>query len=186
MILTDREIRIALQQKQIIIDPEPPDLDVAISSTTIDLTLGENFATWPELKGVSIRPGAPGYSYAQIAKLQDKHTAKSFSLRPKCFVLAWTRERVNIPYTSRLGARVEGKSSLARLGVSVHVTAPVVHSGFNNVMQLEMFNFGQNEIILDAGMWVCQLVFEHTSGTPDKGYSGIFQSTNAQGGLAPK
>ncbi|MER8371217.1 dCTP deaminase [Mesorhizobium sp. M1406] len=174
MILTDREIRIALQQKQIVIEPEP-DLTTAISSTSIDLTLDDNFAIWPEIAGMSIRPGAPGYSYAAIAKLQEKIKAQTFPLKPRSFVLAWTTQRVNIPYTSRLAARVEGKSSLARLGVSVHVTAPIVHAGFNNQIQLEMFNFGQNEVILDAGMWVCQLVFEHTAGTPDKGYSGIFQ-----------
>jgi dCTP deaminase len=129
------------------------------------------------MPGMSIRPGSPGYSYAKIAKLQEKHKSQTYALMPRSFVLAWTREKVNIPYTSRLAARVEGKSSLARLGVSVHVTAPIVHAGFNNVIQLEMYNFGQNEVILDAGMWVCQLVFEYTSGTPDKGYSGIFQGT---------
>lgn len=174
MILTDREIRIALVQKQIVIDPEP-DLTIAISSTSIDLTLDNNFATWPQINGLSIRPGAPGYSYAAVAGLQVKQQSPTFALQPGRFVLAWTKQRVNIPYTSRLAARVEGKSSLARLGVSVHVTAPIVHAGFNNRIQLEMFNFGQNEVVLDADMWICQLVFEYTAGTPDKGYSGMFQ-----------
>jgi len=90
------------------------------------------------------------------------------------FVLAWTAEIVTIPNSSRLAARVEGKSSMARLGVSVHVTAPTIHCGFSGPIQLEMFNFGPHNIILDAGMNICQLVFEQTLGTPEKGYEGIF------------
>ena len=89
-------------------------------------------------------------------------------------MLAWTRERVVIPFKSRLAARVEGKSSLARLGISIHVTAPVIHSGFTGQIQLEMCNFGPYEIELTPDMYVCQLVFEMTTGTPERGYSGIF------------
>lgn len=81
---------------------------------------------------------------------------------------------MEIPISSRLAARVEGKSSLARLGISIHVTAPVIHSGFKGNIQLEMFNFGPHHVVLEPGMWICQLVFEQTSGTPEKGYQGIF------------
>jgi dCTP deaminase len=174
MILTDREILIALREKQIIIEPQP-DLAVAVSSTTIDLTLSDTFRTWPGTKGISIRPGAKGYKYSDIAKLQVAAPNAPFVLEPKGFVLAWTVEKLTVPYTSRLAARVEGKSSLARLGVAVHATAPVIHSGFRGPIQLEMSNFGPNDVILDPGMYVCQLVFELTAGTPERGYSGIFQ-----------
>jgi dCTP deaminase len=88
--------------------------------------------------------------------------------------LAWTAERVSIPVNSRLAARVEGKSSLARLGIGIHITAPTVHSGFEGQIQLEMFNFGPNAVTLDTGMRVCQLIFEQTVGTPEKGYAGSF------------
>jgi dCTP deaminase len=174
MILTDREILIALREKQVIIDPEP-DLSVAVSSTTIDLTLSDTFKEWPGTKGLSIRPGADGYKYSEIARLQKSVIPGPYTLASKGFVLAWTAEKITIPYTSRLAARVEGKSSLARLGVTVHATAPVIHSGFRGPIQLEMCNLGPNEIILDPGMYVCQLVFELTTGTPERGYSGIFQ-----------
>ncbi len=89
-------------------------------------------------------------------------------------VLAWTKETVDIPGCSRLAARVEGKSSLARLGVSVHITAPTIHNGFRGPIQLEMYNFGLNEIVLDAGMRICQLIFEQTLGMPEQGYAGVF------------
>lgn len=69
---------------------------------------------------------------------------------------------------------MEGKSGLARLGIAVHLTAPTIHAGFKGQIQLEMYNFGPNEIILDVGMPICQLIFEVTFGTPAKGYAGMF------------
>src|SRR5438132_8120272 len=56
--------------------------------------------------------------------------AEGFILKPGAFVLGWTEELIRLPHTSRLAARVEGRSSLARLGVGVHVTAPIIHAGF--------------------------------------------------------
>lgn len=179
MILSDREIRIALQDKVVSIDPLP-DLTVAISSTAIDLTLADSFRVWPEMGGMSIRPGSSEYSYTKIAKLQEVHKGP-FALKPQNFVLAWTSEKVTIPFKSKLAARVEGKSSLARIGISIHVTAPVIHSGFTGQIQLEMFNFGPYEVVLDPGMWVCQLVFEQTIGTPERGYDGMFSEQSASG-----
>ena len=173
MILTDREIRIALQDKAIIIEPQP-DQSVAISSTSIDLTLSHVFREWKAMNGVKISPGAEGYTYSALA--QNFQVAKDapYTLKPGKFVLAWTAEKISIPTKSRLAARVEGKSSLARLGICIHVTAPVIHSGFKGQIQLEMYNFGPLEVVLDAGMWICQLVFEQTAGTPERGYEGIF------------
>ena len=173
MILTDREIEIALERRQISIEPRPP--REALSSTSIDLTLADTFAEWLPRHGLPIRPGARGYVYSEIAReLQRRVKRNQYTLSPRAFVLAWTAERVSIPVNSRLAARVEGKSSLARLGVGIHITAPTVHSGFEGQIQLEMFNFGPNPIVLDAGMRVCQLIFEQTVGTPEKGYHGSF------------
>jgi dCTP deaminase len=95
-------------------------------------------------------------------------------LKPASFVLGWTKELVEIPTLSKLAARIEGKSSIARLGIGVHVTAPTIHSGFKGEIQLEMFNFGPHEVILDEGLRICQLIFEHTVGIPERGYSGMF------------
>jgi dCTP deaminase len=171
MILTDREIQIALDRGLIAIEPRPP--TEALSSTSIDLMLAGSFAEWSE--GRTIRPGAAGYDYTAVARdFQRRQDAARYSLRPAGFVLAWTAERVSIPADSKLAARVEGKSSLARLGVGIHVTAPTIHSGFRGQIQLEMFNFGPNIVVLDAGMRICQLIFELTEGTPTEGYQGIF------------
>ena len=172
MILTDREIKTELQKKSIEIVPLP-DLEIAVSSTSIDLTLSDVFKKWIDTPGMSICPGSKGYSYSKLVTLQEEHRGH-FKLEPRSFVLGWTRETVTIPFKSRLAARVEGKSSLARLGISIHVTAPIIHSGFMGQIQLEMFNFGPYEVELTPGMYVCQLVFEQTTGTPERGYSGVF------------
>ena len=178
MILTDREIEIGLDNAHIIVEPRP-NLTLALSSTTLDLTLSDVFATWDTIKGATLHPGAADYSFADVSRLQKRVQQTSFTLEPGKFVLAWTAEEVTLPEKSRLAARVEGKSSLARLGVGIHVTAPVIHSGFSGNIQLEMFNLGPHRIVLDAGMRVCQLVFEQTYGTPTKGYDGLFAGQRA-------
>lgn len=173
MILTDREIEIALVKKQIIVEP-PPNLKEALSSTTLDLTLSDKFLDWNSIPGTTVSPGAKDYSYKKMIPLQVERKQDTYLLEPGKFVLAWTAEDVFLPEESRIAARVEGKSSLARLGVGIHVTAPTIHCGFSGNIQLEMFNLGPHSIALQKGMRVCQLIFEQTYGTPIKGYSGIF------------
>jgi dCTP deaminase len=106
--------------------------------------------------------------------LQEEIDVSDFELVPHGFLLAWTREQVNFPPDARIAARVEGKSSLGRIGVGVHVTAPTIHAGFRGPIQLELVNQGPHVIVLDAGMRICQLILEQTFGTPEKGYSGMF------------
>lgn len=173
MILTDREIASALKHGHINIIPAPtPD---AYSSTSVDLTLANKFAEWEQTDGVLFRPGAKNYKYTNLIKYQTIHTQNQYTLKPNSLTLAWTAEEVRIPVSSRLAARVEGKSSMARIGVGVHITAPTIHCGFEAPIQLEMYNFGPHEVVLDAGMRICQLIFEQTFGTPEAGYQGLFQ-----------
>ena len=88
---------------------------------------------------------------------------------------------------------MEGRSSLARLGVGVHVTAPVIHAGFGSLedphhvgtrIRLEIWNCGPLHVCLEKGMKVCQLILEEVHGTPEKGYEGGF-ATQAPEGIPP-
>ena len=113
-----------------------------------------------------------------------------YVLERGAFILAWTVEKVFFPVSSRIAARVEGKSSLARLGLGVHVTAPTIHAGFGLAVtkdlkaktpqeqglpiQLEVWNVGPLPISLVPGMRICQIIFEEVHGTPEQGYSGQF------------
>jgi len=103
-----------------------------------------------------------------------------FLIPPKVLVLAWTKEYISLDIGTRIAARVEGKSSLARMGLGVHVTAPTIHAGFNGQIQLEMINHGIVPIRLRAGMRICQLIFETTLGTPERGYRGQFSGQKAK------
>jgi dCTP deaminase len=183
MILTDREIKIAVQRGLIVIDP-PPDEDVAFSSTAVDLTLDSTVITFnPPIEGVEriIDPSQANVSDIIRELTQSKKIPNAgYLLAPKTLVLAWTRENVGLDIGTRIAARVEGKSSLARLGLGVHVTAPTIHAGFTGQIQLEMVNHGSAPIRLRTGMRICQLIFETTLGTPERGYQGQFAGQRAK------
>ena len=179
MVLTDREIQAALECGQIKINPTPK--ADAYSSTSIDLTLSKFIRIWKTdtLKGVEqvICPSAEGYNFNELLKALSEVkelNADGYVLKPQEFVLGWTEENVELPTSSRIAARVEGKSSLARLGIGIHITAPTIHAGFPGTIQLEICNHGLLMVKLVPGMRVCQLIFEQTLGTPAKGYSGQF------------
>jgi dCTP deaminase len=178
VILTDREIKLSLQKKLIVIDPEPA--EEAFSSTAVDLTLDENISEFKVGKGGIEQAIDPSDKEFQpeftLSLISDKLTIPSdgYLLKPNLLVLAWTKEYVNLVSHHRVAARIEGKSSLARFGLGVHVTAPTIHSGFDGHIRLEIINHGKLPIRLRAGMRICQLIFEQTLGTPDKGYQGQF------------
>lgn len=181
MVLTDREIQVAIEAKQILIDPIPS-VATAYSSTSLDLTLHRYIRTWnkPKVIGVeqtTVSPATKGYNVLDFIKeyssLQEMD-ADGFIVEPGTFILGWTEETISLPASARIAARVEGKSSLARVGIGIHITAPTIHAGFTGPIQLEICNHGSLRVKLLTGMPVCQLVFEQTLGTPVKGYAGQF------------
>lgn len=189
MVLCDSEIRAALSHGAIVIDPAPqPD---AYTTTAVDLTLGSEFFRWdcPSADGedYSINPAHPGFNYANISerylKPAQTEANSSYVLKPRQFVLGLTRERIELPIHSHLAARVEGRSTLARLGIGIHVTAPTIHAGFRGRITLEITNQGEIPIRLVPGLRICQLVFEMVYGTPSADMQGMFQDqTTVTGG----
>jgi dCTP deaminase len=190
MILSDREAKAALSRGAIRIDPDPSADSSVWSSTAIDLRLGTELAYW-ELPDPAVplvvSPGHPDYDYLELVRQFGRTVpipAEGYPVEPGKFYLGWTRETIQLPHRSRIAARVEGKSNLARLGLGVHVTAPTIHAGFGfkendptfrgNPIQLEIWNAGPFTVTLMAGMKICQLIFEYVDGTPEQGYSGRF------------
>ena len=178
MILTDREIRIALTKGQIVVSPTPS--QEAFSSTSLDLTLDSILNIYKDqTTGVEqiIDPTVQDLDHEAV--LDELTTKKSipndgYVLNHENFILGWTAETIKLPVNARLAARVEGKSSLARFGLGIHITAPTIHAGFRGRIRLEIFNNNIIPIRLKTGMRICQLIFELTLGTPDKGYQGQF------------
>ena len=209
MILSDREIEAALKFGHIFIKPEP---DATLyTSTAVDLTLDGVLLRWREPRQVAtgrqigpepVWPSRPGFSVQ--AMTEDENLAEKVSipesgypLAPRSFILGYTAQSIYLPHTSRISARVEGKSSLARLGVGVHVTAPTIHAGFGLnrknkdepglPIQLEIFNLGGFIVHLATGMPICQLILEEVREVPSKGYLGQFSGQEpfkAEGGPA--
>src|SRR5439155_24456823 len=140
MVLTDREIEAALRANQIVI--EPPPKETAFSSTSLDLTLSKFLRIWKPAPAAGVEqiicPTATGYKFDEFAKSCSDPAeipALGFVLEPGVFLLGWTAEQVDLPAHARLAARVEGKSSLARLGIGIHITAPTIHAGFKGQIQ---------------------------------------------------
>lgn len=179
MILTDREIKLSIAGNQIEIEPAPaPD---SYASTSVDLTLDSLLRIYrPSVPGAStvIDPSISGFNakvlIESLTDSQQINSSTGYDLPIGQFVLAWTIEKVNLREHARIAARVEGKSSLARLGLAIHVTAPTIHAGFRGPIQLEIKNHGSLPIRLRTGMKICQLIFETTLGMPDRAYKGQF------------
>jgi dCTP deaminase len=182
VILTDREIKIYIKRKLIIVDPEPE--DIAYQSTAVDLRLDPTISAFtkpPTVSGVQqitrVDPAHPDFKADEAIRVLTKNEnidpTNGYPLEPDILILGWTKEFIDLSQ-SRLAARVEGKSSLARLGLSIHLTAPTIHAGFQGRIRLEIINHGHHPIILRPDMRICQLIFETTLGTPDKDYEGQF------------
>lgn len=179
MILSDGEIKQALREGKIIIDPEPAETDYTTSA--LDLHLGDQLfelVTPQELEaqeppGVR-RPIEVDVSAIDIRALTQRYAREvpkesdgTFLIRPRQFVLGNTRERVDLPKESQIAARVEGRSTLARLGLVVHLTAPTIHAGFQGTIVLEIYNFGPYPLRVAPGTAVCQLIFERLGAVPE-------------------
>ena len=147
MILTDREIQIAVEHGSILIDPPPN--EQAYSSTSVDLTLDSALSEFKDgAKGLEtiVDPGHIDFDHEKaLAQLLEKVDIgpDGYIFHPGRLILAWTKEYVKLEPLARLAARVEGKSSLARLGIGVHITAPTIHAGFDGQIRLEMLNHGK-------------------------------------------
>jgi dCTP deaminase len=193
VILSDREILAALARGAMKVTP-PPKLE-AYSSTAVDLMLARDLVEWTRPGGQGIEtivcPANEDYDFDFVRRNYCKSIVideRGYVFKSHTFILGWTEEKIQLPHRSRLAARVEGKSSLARLGIGVHVTAPTIHAGFGfkkddanypgSPLQLEMWNAGPADVKLAVGMAICQLIFEIVDGTPEKGYEGRF---NVQG-----
>ena len=148
LILTDREIKISIGKGLIVLKPPPK--PEAYSSTALNLTLYSKIRKYKKTWWINIDPGVKGYDYNNIRKLltDEIKMIKSFDLKPSKLILGWTNEYLKLPVSSRLAARIEGRSSLARIGLAVHLTAPTIHAGFGGTIQMEIVNHGPATIVL--------------------------------------
>src|SRR5277367_6154512 len=110
MVLTDREIQVAMENGQIVVEPFPD--QIAYSSTSLDLTFSRFLREWKAatIKGVEqiVCPATDGYKFSEFSAEFSQNremTASGFVLDPRSFVLGWTGENIELPIYSRLAAR---------------------------------------------------------------------------------
>lgn len=168
VIFSDRTIKEALAEGRIDIEPLEPSY---IQPSSVDLRVDRSFRVFENHRHPAIDPRSP---QEDITKLVEVEEGEPFMLHPGEFVLGSTLERV------RLGldvvARLEGKSSLGRLGLLIHSTAGFVDPGFEGAITLELSNVATLPIAIYPGMKIGQISFyqmttpaDHPYGSPELG-----------------
>lgn len=159
MILSDGDIMQAIRKRRISITPKP-DLKTQLGSCSIDLRLGGTFRVFEHSKHKYIDPTKKDFSN-EITKQIKVKVGDEFIMQPGDFVLAVTLERVKI--SDDLMGRLEGRSSLGRLGIVVHSTASIFDPGWDGNPVLELGNLGRMAVALRVGMRICAMTFEELS-----------------------
>jgi dCTP deaminase len=180
-VLSDGTIRRLVADGRIAIDPWDPSM---VQPASVDLKLGRSFRVFHNHR-------LPAIDLAEPPKGVTEHVAvdegQSFVIHPGEFVLGNTVEQVTMP--DDLVARIEGKSSLGRLGLIVHATAGFVDPGFSGTLTLEITNLTRVPIVLWPGKPIAQLSFmtldrpaERPYGHPDLGshYHGQLEATESR------
>jgi len=146
MMLNDRQIR-ALCTKMDVVDPFDPTL---VGPSSLDIRLGSRIAYYA---GCSVINPENQNSYNLIKKDAESLVI----LHPNQFILMDTIETFRIP--SNIAAKVDGRSSIGRLGIMVHVTAGFIDPGFHGKITLEIKNVNERPVILRPGMVIAQMSF---------------------------
>lgn len=149
--LSDTSIIEAIRLKELVIRPFDIDL---VQPSTIDMRLGSQFRVFKQREHTVIDIKEQLKNYTKLVRMPK---GKPYILHPFEFLLGTTKEWVEIP--NNIVARMDGKSSLGRLGVLVHSTAGYVDPGFKGHLTLEIINVGKLPVTLYPGMRICQLSF---------------------------
>ena len=162
MVLSDRDIRAEIAAGRIVIDPFIPE---AVQPSSVDLHLDRRFRVFRNSRYpyIDVRTDQP-----ELTELVEIAGDDPFILHPGEFVLGSTLERVQLP--NDLVARLEGKSSLGRLGLLIHSTAGYVDPGWEGNLTLELSNVANLPITLYDGMKIGQISFQRLSSPAEVGY----------------
>ena len=177
MVLSDRSIKEQLLAGRIRIEPLDPD---DIQPSSVDLHLGPRFQVFRNSRYPYIDPSLEqsGLMEMVTATVEDP-----FVLHPGEFVLGATTERVALP--DDIVARLEGKSSLGRLGLLIHSTAGYVDPGWDGTLTLELSNVANLPIVLTPGMPIGQISFTRMTTPVDRPYGTPGLGSRYQGQSDP-
>ena len=177
MILSDRSIREAITSGRIAIDPFD---ETCIQPSSVDLRLDRSFRVFRNhtLSHIDVKN-----DLSDLTTLIDANEDSPFILHPGEFVLGATLERVALPVD--LVGRLEGKSSLGRLGLLIHSTAGFVDAGFEGQLTLELSNVANLPITLYYGMKIGQISFQQMTTPAGNPYGSDVLGSKYAGQLGP-
>ncbi len=173
MTLSDRDIRKAIERGDISISPEL-DYKTQLGSCSVDFRLGNvfNIFNHSRIPYIDLKNGTfNGEEIMQELVIPDD---EAFIMQPGEFVLAITKECLTL--SASLMGRIEGRSSLGRIGIIVHGTASVFDPGWDGNPTLELGNLGNMPVALYPGMRICSFTFEELSSPSEVPYCKREQS----------
>ena len=177
MLLSDRDILSEIEAKRIVVEPYD---EAMIQPSSIDFRLDRYFRVFENHRYPHIDPAA---DQSDLTRMVEPVGEEPFILHPGEFVLGSTLEVVTLP--DDLAARVEGKSSLGRLGLLTHATAGFVDPGFSGHVTLELANVATLPIKLYPGMKIGQLCFFRLSSPAEHPYGSAKYGSRYQGQRGP-
>jgi dCTP deaminase len=177
MLLSDRDIRAELDSGRIGLDPLDHDM---VQPSSVDVRLDRFFRLFDNHKYPFIDTAA---DQPDLTHLMEVDADQPFILHPGEFVLGYTFELVTLP--DDVAARLEGKSSLGRLGLLTHSTAGFVDPGFSGHVTLELSNVATLPIKLWPGMNIGQLCFIRTTSPVESPYGSGQYGSRYQGQRGP-
>lgn len=183
VILSDRTLREQLEAGRIVIDPLDETL---IQPSSIDVRISNLFRVFRNhTRGViNVKQDLTDLTeLIEMSASLDGNDTEAFMLHPGEFVLGSTLERVGVP--DDLVGRVEGKSSLGRLGLMIHSTAGFIDAGFDGHITLELANVASLPITLYPGMKIGQISFMEMTSPADKPYGQGAIGSKYQGQRGP-
>jgi len=165
MILSDRDIKKAIKNKKLVFNPSLNKNQIGPAS--IDLKLGPIFKSFNITKQclLDTKKGLPDEDFVITKKVK---IGEAFILHPNNFILASTKEYVKV--SDNMVLKVEGKSTLARMGILVH-TAGFVDPGFEGTLTLEISNQSNLPVALYPDMHICQIAIEFLSSPAETPYN---------------
>ncbi len=177
MILSDRSIRAAIDEGRILVDPLAED---AVQPSSVDVRLDTSFRVFANHKYpyIDVREAQP-----DLTDLIEVPEGEAFVLHPGEFVLGATLERIALP--DDVVARLEGKSSLGRLGLLIHSTAGFIDCGFDGYVTLELSNVATLPIAIYPGMKIGQFAFFQLDQPAEFPYGSKETASKYQGQQGP-
>jgi dCTP deaminase len=177
MLMSDRDIRAAIDSKRVVLEPFDSDM---VQPSSIDVRLDRYFRVFENHRYPHIDPAE---DQPDLTRLVEPAGDEPFVLHPGEFVLASTYEVVTLG--NDLSARLEGKSSLGRLGLLTHSTAGFIDAGFSGHLTLELSNVATLPIKLWPGMKIGQLCFFALSSPAEEPYGSGRTGSRYQGQRGP-